>query len=131
MTILGLIDPIRNPQPWATLAACGAKGVEPELFFPRSNESSVVAKLICAGCPVRRICLVDAVSHKQAGIRGGFTEDERRWMRLGKLPDMPPVKCGKGHDLLSIGTYTARGKQVCKQCTRDRNNNRNRPGRTR
>jgi hypothetical protein len=30
MTILGLIDPIRNPQPWATLAACGAKDVESE-----------------------------------------------------------------------------------------------------
>jgi WhiB family redox-sensing transcriptional regulator len=86
MTILGLIDPIRNPQPWATLAACGAKDVEPELFFPRSNESSVVAKLICAGCPVRKICLADAVSNKQAGIRGGSPRTNAGGCGWGSCP---------------------------------------------
>jgi hypothetical protein len=118
MTILGLIDPIRNPQPWATLAACAQPGVDIEAFFPERGGSPRDAKLICWGCRVRPICLADAVAQRDKnGVRGGFTEDERKPMKLGSLPSMPPVKCSRGHNLAVVGLDSRQG---CKECGRER-----------
>ncbi|GII88226.1 hypothetical protein Ssi03_62160 [Sphaerisporangium siamense] len=73
---------------WTNRAAC--KGQDPELFFEpaaRSKEDPDVkrAKAICAGCPVRRECLIDAVERKeQYGIWGGLTEREMRAILRGR-----------------------------------------------
>ncbi|MFD8483198.1 WhiB family transcriptional regulator [Kitasatospora sp. NPDC059673] len=70
-----------------TGAAC--KGLDPDLFFPEPDpdrpEWECVfefaerrAKMICAGCPVRQLCLAGALERGEpAGIFGGLTADER------------------------------------------------------
>lgn len=79
--------PIRhetNPG-WRDRAAC--IGIEPELFFPLSNDwkgkpdtvKVEQAKTVCGRCPVQQACLEDAVESKDAwSIRGGLTPQERR-----------------------------------------------------
>lgn len=70
---------------WWTRAAC--RGEDPDLFFPEGHGAGFApqiekAKAVCAGCPVRAVCLQDAldVPHK-AGIWGGVDEWDREVMR--------------------------------------------------
>lgn len=71
------VDPL-----WREQAAC--LSVNPELFFPDFShevqtpaevEAQVFdAQVICAGCPVRGVCLSDAIaSNDEFAIRGGLT----------------------------------------------------------
>jgi WhiB family transcriptional regulator, redox-sensing transcriptional regulator len=70
---------------WRDSAAC--RHVDTELFFPIGKAGAAVAetrraKLVCAGCPVRRACLAFALATGQEyGIWGGYDEDERRQLR--------------------------------------------------
>ena len=67
---------------WLQLAAC--RHADPELFFPLSASGPFLdqitqAKVICAGCPVRRQCLAFALGTRQDhGVWGGMSEEERR-----------------------------------------------------
>ena len=62
---------------WRKRAAC--RGVDPEVFYPVTDEEAGVAKAICASCPVREACLEYALSAREReGIWGGATERERR-----------------------------------------------------
>jgi WhiB family redox-sensing transcriptional regulator len=55
--------------------------VEPEIFYPVSDEDAEEAKAICRGCPVRETCLEFAlVNRERDGVWGGATERERRRM---------------------------------------------------
>jgi len=64
---------------WRQSAAC--RGVDPEIFYPASEEEAVVAKAVCAACPVRQACLEFAlVSRERDGVWGGATEKDRRRM---------------------------------------------------
>ena len=48
------------------------------------------AKKVCAGCPVTADCLKWALrAGEPAGIWGGTTPDERRYLRLRPLPTAP------------------------------------------
>jgi WhiB family redox-sensing transcriptional regulator len=78
---------------WTDLAACRA--VDPELFFPVSTSGPALdqvaeAKRVCASCSVRSNCLAWALrAGESAGIWGGTTPDERRYLRLKPLPAAP------------------------------------------
>ena len=62
---------------WRTRAAC--KGVDPDIFYPASDEEADEAKAICASCPVREACLEYALANRERdGVWGGATERERR-----------------------------------------------------
>lgn len=62
---------------WRTAARC--KGIDPEVFYPISDEDSDEAKSICSDCPVRLQCLEYAiVARERDGVWGGATEKERR-----------------------------------------------------
>jgi WhiB family transcriptional regulator, redox-sensing transcriptional regulator len=67
---------------WRAAGAC--LSADPDLFFPISSagpaERQIArAKMICAGCRVRRECLDFAVSHPQVyGIWGGTTREDRQ-----------------------------------------------------
>jgi WhiB family transcriptional regulator, redox-sensing transcriptional regulator len=67
---------------WRSAGAC--LSADPDLFFPISSagpgERQIAqAKMICAGCPVRRECLDFALAHDQAyGIWGGATPEDRQ-----------------------------------------------------
>lgn len=62
---------------WRKRAAC--RGIDPEIFFPVTDEEAEEAKVICAVCPVRQACLEHALaSREREGVWGGATERERR-----------------------------------------------------
>lgn len=62
---------------WRQHGAC--RGVDPDIFYPVSDENAEPAKAICATCPVRETCLEYALSNRERdGIWGGATERERR-----------------------------------------------------
>ena len=64
---------------WRELGAC--RGLDPEVFFPETDEEADVAKNICATCDVRVACLEHALSSREkVGVWGGTTERERRRM---------------------------------------------------
>ncbi len=72
----------RQDAAWREAAAC--RQADPELFFPIGSAGTGAAeirraKAICAGCPVRRPCLIYALATSQEfGIWGGRDEGERR-----------------------------------------------------
>ena len=76
------MTPSGSAQNWRSAAAC--RSADPDLFFPISAAGPAArqidrAKMICAGCVVRRECLEFAVSHEQNyGIWGGTTADDRQ-----------------------------------------------------
>jgi WhiB family redox-sensing transcriptional regulator len=62
---------------WHQQAAC--KGLDPEIFYPVSDEEAEVAKAICRQCVVQQACLEHALgSRERDGVWGGATEKERR-----------------------------------------------------
>ncbi|HMK99578.1 MAG TPA: WhiB family transcriptional regulator [Acidimicrobiales bacterium] len=62
---------------WRKRAAC--RGIDPEVFFPATDEEAEEAKAICAMCPVRHACLEHALANREReGVWGGATERERR-----------------------------------------------------
>ena len=66
-------------QTWRDHAAC--RGIEPDLFYPVSDEEADPAKEICGLCPVRAACLEHALTVRERdGVWGGATERERRRM---------------------------------------------------
>src|ERR1700729_425497 len=73
---------------WRSAGAC--MSADPDLFFPISSagpgERQIArAKMICAGCQVRRECLEYALAHDQVyGIWGGTTPEDRQRARRRK-----------------------------------------------
>jgi WhiB family redox-sensing transcriptional regulator len=66
-------------QSWRQHASC--RGLDPEIFYPVTDEEAEVAKTVCTMCPVRQPCLEHALtSREKDGIWGGATERERRRM---------------------------------------------------
>lgn len=62
---------------WRQRAAC--KGLDPDVFYPSSDEEADEAKAICEICPVRPLCLEHAITFRERdGVWGGLTERERR-----------------------------------------------------
>lgn len=62
---------------WRQRAAC--RGVDPDVFYPASDEEAEAAKAICAQCTVREACLEYALANRERdGVWGGATERERR-----------------------------------------------------
>jgi WhiB family transcriptional regulator, redox-sensing transcriptional regulator len=62
---------------WRQHAAC--KGIDPDVFYPVSDEEAETAKAICGTCSVRATCLEYALAARERdGVWGGATERERR-----------------------------------------------------
>jgi WhiB family redox-sensing transcriptional regulator len=65
-----------NPS-WRTKAAC--QGLDPQIFYPETDEEADRAKDVCAVCPVQQACLEHALNRREKeGVWGGCTERERR-----------------------------------------------------
>ena len=70
---------------WQEVAAC--RSSDPELFFPVGTTGHALdsigrAKAICNSCTVQQECLDYALqTNQEAGLWGGFPEDERRRYR--------------------------------------------------
>jgi WhiB family transcriptional regulator, redox-sensing transcriptional regulator len=69
-----------NPSPpdvWQTDAACFE--VDPDVFFPTSEEEAGPALAFCKRCPIREECLAWALKNgERYGVWGGLTEQQRR-----------------------------------------------------
>ena len=64
---------------WRLRAAC--RGVDPDVFYPTTDDEVEEAKAICRACPVRETCLEYALANRERdGVWGGATERERRRM---------------------------------------------------
>lgn len=62
---------------WRDRGAC--RGLDPEIFYPETDEEAGEAKQVCAGCNVRLACLEHAIAQREKdGVWGGATERERR-----------------------------------------------------
>jgi WhiB family redox-sensing transcriptional regulator len=65
---------------WREEGICST--VDPEIFFPPRGASTVYAKKVCRGCPVKDRCLATALENDERfGIWGGYSERERRKMK--------------------------------------------------
>ena len=70
---------------WQMMGAC--RDSEPDLFFPVGSTGPAVgqidrAKAICSSCSVQEECLQYALeSNQEAGVWGGYQEDDRRRLR--------------------------------------------------
>lgn len=55
---------------------------DPEAFYPEKGGSTRSAKRICADCPVRSECLLDALDRgEEFGVWGGLSRGERRRLK--------------------------------------------------
>lgn len=69
-------------QHWTAYAACVTTAPD-DLFVVGAAQRDVRA--LCASCPVRVECLVDALDHGvEFGVWGGMTERERRSLRRSR-----------------------------------------------
>jgi WhiB family redox-sensing transcriptional regulator len=70
-------QPTDQPQ-WRQDALCAQ--TDPEIFFPEIGANAIVARRICAECPVCSDCLSDALEQRDIafGVRGGLTPTQRR-----------------------------------------------------
>jgi len=70
----------RDPAPpdtWQDKAAC--YGIDPEIFFPPSEEDAALALSYCGVCGIKEICLAWALRNRERyGVWGGLTEQQRR-----------------------------------------------------
>jgi len=69
-----------DERPWQFRAAC--RGIDPELFFPKSSSREDKARTeqaldYCARCEVRDDCLDYALRYEEFGTWGGKTEEDR------------------------------------------------------
>jgi WhiB family transcriptional regulator, redox-sensing transcriptional regulator len=69
-----------NPSPpdmWQDRAACF--GIDPDVFFPTSEEEAGPALSHCTRCGIREMCLAWALKNgERYGVWGGLTEQQRR-----------------------------------------------------
>lgn len=69
-----------NPSPpdmWQDRAACF--GIDPDIFFPISEEEAGPALTYCGACRIREECLAWALKNgERYGVWGGMTEQQRR-----------------------------------------------------
>ena len=65
------------PDVWQEQAACF--GIEPDVFFPISEEEAGPALTFCGSCRIRETCLAWALKNgERYGVWGGTTEQQRR-----------------------------------------------------
>ena len=65
------------PDSWQDRSAC--YGVDPNLFFPISEEEAAPALAFCGICAIRVECLAWALKNgERYGVWGGLTEQQRR-----------------------------------------------------
>ncbi len=77
---------IRPTDEWRDHAVC--RKLDPGIFFrPETTDNALAA---CRYCTVQQECLTDAYMYGERGVRGGLTEEARRYRTI---PDeIGPVK---------------------------------------
>jgi WhiB family redox-sensing transcriptional regulator len=103
---------------WMLGATCRGR---PDLFFaPDDSETrserrrrEAAAKSVCARCPVRMQCLMDALeSDERFGIWGGLTERERRSLRRSTLETVSPQDIAGPGRLARLPAVVVQGRAM-------------------
>jgi WhiB family transcriptional regulator, redox-sensing transcriptional regulator len=100
-------------QHWTAYGACA--GTPPDdLFVEGAAQRS--AREVCAACPVRVDCLIDALEHRILfGVWGGMTERERRSL-LRRFPDVVSwrdlIETDPSLGTVAIGYRTSRSRSA-------------------
>ena len=82
MKITGFEFAVPETSRWTRSAACAEDGVAP--MFPHEQDVKGIqyAKEICARCPVRALCLNEALERGESfGVWGGLDSSERRALK--------------------------------------------------
>jgi WhiB family transcriptional regulator, redox-sensing transcriptional regulator len=75
--VRGLPQNVSPPDHWQERASC--YGLDPEIFFPTTEEEAGLALAYCSVCTVRDVCLAWAIRNgERYGVWGGTTEQIRR-----------------------------------------------------
>lgn len=83
---------------WQEQSAC--RQADPEMFFPIGSTGSAldrihIAKMLCESCKVTETCLNYALeTNQEAGVWGGYAEDERRRLRKRWLAERRKARIG-------------------------------------
>jgi WhiB family redox-sensing transcriptional regulator len=83
---------------WQENSAC--RQADPEMFFPIGSTGSAldriqIAKALCESCKVTETCLQYALeTNQEAGVWGGYAEDERRRLRKRWLAERRKARVG-------------------------------------
>lgn len=96
---------------WRRRAVCHS--VPTAVFF---DDDDTAAAAVCAGCPVQRACLDDALSAPSEidqGFRAGLTEGERLMLRTGGTRVPSPIRHGTES---GARAHRRRGEDPCKEC---------------
>lgn len=111
---------------WTELAACN--GVHIDVFYPSDEGSGgeelwTTARRYCAGCPVARACLREALAEEltrpvrmRFGMRGGLTPDERFAMDGATRHGPRRSHCKNGHEMVGDNVYLHEGRPHCRAC---------------
>jgi WhiB family redox-sensing transcriptional regulator len=76
---------VTGPNDWRARGECVNK--DPEIWFA---DRTAKARKICDGCPVREICLQDAIDERDfEGVRGGLSGRQRRRLAASMAPGKP------------------------------------------
>jgi hypothetical protein len=96
---------------WMDRAACAGSPVD---FYPDERSNPAPALEICRSCPVTRECLDYAREHKQEGIWGGFTENQRKGRK--RVRTLQP--CGT---VAAFQRHVRRRETPCEACREAKN----------
>ena len=80
---------------WRQRAAC--RGVDPDIFYPVSDEAADEAKAICASCAVRQSCIEYALAAASAKACGAASPSESAAASSASAASLPELSVsGRG-----------------------------------
>jgi hypothetical protein len=110
----GPLPSTRADLSWHDAAAC--QYTDPEVFFPEKGGSVRPAKKICAGCPVKDLCLEWALANDERfGIYGAKSERERRAIARARGMRRTKTHCKSGKHVRTPANIEARSGR-CLDC---------------
>lgn len=78
------------PPPFADQGLCAQTGPDDTTWFPAKGGSTIPAKRLCQGCPIKDACLQYAIANNiRYGVWGGRSERERDAIAKGESPLTP------------------------------------------
>lgn len=81
---------LRHPTPRTDAWAC--VGEDPELFHPTSLDELAQAQEVCAGCPMRAVCLDLGLSRREYGVWGGVLLENGRRLEAPRVAGRKPYR---------------------------------------
>lgn len=122
---LGALVRDRPADDWRAVGPLCKGDAKPERWFPENGTTAQYARRVCEVCPVRLLCLADAVvNDERHGVWGGAIPREITAVRaaLGLVFEQGATaeECKNGHPWTEETlAYGPGGKRLCRQCNRE------------